>query len=109
MRGSFIASRRFDERIVDVFIEELDLLIDPFLVARISSAAKVAPKEPLMRHLPAAVAVFLVAIPTLARVERAWAEPGNVELQKRDNAIEIKIDGKEYLIMTEDDILAVID
>lgn len=60
-----------------------------------------------MRHLPAAVAVFLVAIPTLARVERpgvalAGAEPGSVELQKRDNAIEIKIDGKEFTVLRVD-------
>ena len=50
-----------------------------------------------MKHLPAAVVVFLFAAPTLAR-----AEPGTVELQKHDNVVEIKIDGKEFTVLHVD-------
>ena len=55
-----------------------------------------------MRHLPAAVAVLLFAVPTLVWTESARAESGNVELKKQDNAVEVKIDGKEFTSLRVD-------
>ena len=50
-----------------------------------------------MRYLPVVVVIFMFAAPALAR-----AEPGTVELQKRDSAVEIKIDGKEFTLLRLD-------
>jgi hypothetical protein len=50
-----------------------------------------------MRHLPAAIAVVLFVVPALTR-----AEPGTVELQKHDHAVDIKIGGKEFTTLHVD-------
>ena len=50
-----------------------------------------------MRDLFAAVALFLFTAPALVH-----AEPGTVELQKHDNAVEIKIDGKDFTVLRLD-------
>ena len=55
-----------------------------------------------MKHLHAAIAVFIFAAVTLARVEFTRADQGTVELQKQDAAVEIKIDGKEFTVLHVD-------
>jgi hypothetical protein len=50
-----------------------------------------------MRYLSAAVAVLLFAVPGWPR-----AEAKTVELQKRDNTVEIKIDGQEFTVLRLD-------
>lgn len=55
-----------------------------------------------MRHLPTAVAVLLFAVLTLAWPEFAHAQTGSVELKKQDNAVEVKIDGKEFTVLRLD-------
>src|SRR5258707_1960480 len=50
-----------------------------------------------MRLLPAAVAFLLFAAPRAAR-----AETRTVELQRRDNTVEIRIDGKEFTVLRLD-------
>lgn len=55
-----------------------------------------------MRRLPAAVTALVFAVTLLVRAEHSTAEAGNVELKKVDNAVEIKIGGKEFTTLRVD-------
>ena len=55
-----------------------------------------------MKHLHAALAVLVFATSMLAGVEFTWADPESVELQKKDAAVEIRIDGKEFTVLRLD-------
>jgi hypothetical protein len=55
-----------------------------------------------MRRLPVAVTIVVFAVALLARIEHATAETGKVELKKVDNAVEVKIDGKEFTTLRVD-------
>jgi len=55
-----------------------------------------------MRHLRAKATVFLVAAITPALAEFTRVDAGTVELKKVDNAIEVKIDGKEFTTLRVD-------
>lgn len=55
-----------------------------------------------MRRLPVAVLVFLFAATSLSHGRLASARAGTVELKKADNAVEVKIDGKEFTMLRAD-------